>query len=316
MRPLLYIVLSQISLALDVSSVYSPVEVSSVTVPQYGVHGKHAVLYCSYRSVQPVYSVRWYKNGKEFFSYLPGKLEPISVHDRPGITVDVGKSSIYQVTLTSLTLGSTGRYRCEVSEEGPMFATDSAFGDLLVVVVPLEGPKILGAKSRYTIGEKLAINCSSEATLPPANLTWYINQQPVPLSQLVKYPVVNLTYNFDETLHTNTLGLLHTVRRHDFQHKNQKHIKIKCVASIFDAYYKVVEVTLGRTKKRKVVKVGNKDNNKYTYITKNIPDNKDLSNSRRQPSSSNYVNNSVKMRVQTVFLLTLLTSYMSTYSSV
>ena len=23
------------------------------------------------------------------------------------------------------------------------------------------------------------INCSSEATLPPANLTWYINQQPV-----------------------------------------------------------------------------------------------------------------------------------------
>ena len=23
------------------------------------------------------------------------------------------------------------------------------------------------------------INCSSEATIPPANLTWYINQQPV-----------------------------------------------------------------------------------------------------------------------------------------
>ena len=32
-----------------------------------GVEGKHAVLYCSYRSVQPVYSVRWYKSGKEFF---------------------------------------------------------------------------------------------------------------------------------------------------------------------------------------------------------------------------------------------------------
>ena len=53
--------------ALDSSVVYTPVVVSSVTVPQYGVHGKHAVLYCSYRSVQPVYSVRWYKNGKEFF---------------------------------------------------------------------------------------------------------------------------------------------------------------------------------------------------------------------------------------------------------
>ena len=53
------------------------------------------------------------------------------------------------VTLSPLTLASTGRYRCEVSEEGPMFATDSAYGDLLVVVVPdQEGPRIEGANSR------------------------------------------------------------------------------------------------------------------------------------------------------------------------
>ena len=53
--------------ALDSATAYSPVSVSSVTVPQYGVYGEHAVLYCKYSSVQPVYSVRWYKNGKEFF---------------------------------------------------------------------------------------------------------------------------------------------------------------------------------------------------------------------------------------------------------
>ena len=55
------------SAALPASAAYSPVSVTGVTVPQYGVHGEHAVLYCVYRSVQPVYSVRWYKNGKEFF---------------------------------------------------------------------------------------------------------------------------------------------------------------------------------------------------------------------------------------------------------
>ena len=32
---------------------------------------------------------------------------------------------------------------------------------------------------RYSLGESLNLNCSSEATLPPANLTWYINQKPV-----------------------------------------------------------------------------------------------------------------------------------------
>ena len=127
---------------------YSPISVSGVTVPQYGVSGEHAVLYCIYSSIQPVYSVRWYKNGKEFFSYLPGKLSPISVHNVPGINVEVTKSSMNYVTLSPLTLESTGRYRCEVSEEGPMFATDSAFGDLLVVVVPQKGPRIDGAHNR------------------------------------------------------------------------------------------------------------------------------------------------------------------------
>ena len=34
-------------------------------------------------------------------------------------------------------------------------------------------------KYRYSVGEDVRINCTSEKTLPPANLTWYINQQPV-----------------------------------------------------------------------------------------------------------------------------------------
>ena len=83
------------------------------------------------------------------YSYLPGKLSPISVHNLQGINVEVSKSSMNYVTLSPLTLASTGRYRCEVSEEGPMFATDSAYGDLLVVVVPQEGPRIEGANSRW-----------------------------------------------------------------------------------------------------------------------------------------------------------------------
>ena len=46
---------------------YSPVSVVKLATPQYGVEGRHAVLMCSHSSQQPVYSVRWYKNGKEFF---------------------------------------------------------------------------------------------------------------------------------------------------------------------------------------------------------------------------------------------------------
>ena len=39
----------------------------------------------------------------------------------------------------------------QVSEEAPTFATDSKFGDLLVVVVPRQGPRIVGAHERFFI---------------------------------------------------------------------------------------------------------------------------------------------------------------------
>ena len=89
--------------------------------------------------------------------------------------------------------------------------------------------------SRYSVGESLQLNCSSEATLPPANLTWYINQRPVGQhvlqskifssvgvkcgclqvspEQLVKYPILNMSTGQDETLHTAVLGLNHKVSR-------------------------------------------------------------------------------------------------------
>ena len=36
-----------------------------------------------------------------------------------------------------------------MSEEAPTFATDSKFGDLLVVVVPRQGPRIVGNHERF-----------------------------------------------------------------------------------------------------------------------------------------------------------------------
>ena len=50
-------------------------------------------------------------------------------------------------------------------------------------------------------------------------------------------------------------------------------MEIKCVASIYDAYYKVVEVSVGKSRRRKVVKVSSRNNNKYTYLTKNSENN-------------------------------------------
>ena len=65
-----------------------------------------------------------------------------------------------------------------------MFATDTAFADLLVVVLPREGPTLEGSpERRLSIEDDLSLTCVSRATLPPANLTWYINKTPVMLAE-------------------------------------------------------------------------------------------------------------------------------------
>ena len=103
---------------LDSMTHYSPVEVTGVKLPLYGMYGGVAELRCHYTSVMPVYSVKWYKNGKEFYrlaangpnlwrfplhcpaslhlihcSYLPGKADPITIHNVEGITLDVSVMS-------------------------------------------------------------------------------------------------------------------------------------------------------------------------------------------------------------------------------
>ena len=57
----------------------------------------------------------------------------MTVYVREGVEVDKNRSNERSVTLTNLVQSTTGLYCCEVSIEGPMFATVSKFGDLLVV---------------------------------------------------------------------------------------------------------------------------------------------------------------------------------------
>ena len=53
-------------------------------------------------------------------------------------------------------------------------------------------PSLITTGTRYSVGEEMRVNCTSEKTLPPANLTWYINQQPVGLT--IKMVVMLVIY--------------------------------------------------------------------------------------------------------------------------
>ena len=71
------------------------------------------------------------------------------------------------------------------------------------------------------------------------------------MSQTVSYPIENTLNGRGEVLQTAVLGLKRTVTREDinFQHPR---MTIKCVASIYSAYYKTTEITSTLKLKRKL----------------------------------------------------------------
>ncbi|KAH0953920.1 hypothetical protein HN011_004319 [Eciton burchellii] len=129
-----------------------------------------------------LYSVTWYKDGIEFFKFMPGS--PGREYYIDGVYVDVSRSDHEQVTLLgpSMRKGKVnlaGSYGCEVSSEGPNFQTDYRVANMSVAVPP-KGPPILdGVRPSYGTGEILEAECTSDLSYPPAVLTFILNGKEV-----------------------------------------------------------------------------------------------------------------------------------------
>lgn len=206
---------------------------TEVRIPNHTVRNSTARLECHYdMDGEELYSVKWYKDGHEFYRYIQRNMPPALVFELPGITVDIHNSTDNIVVLKSVNLSSTGRYRCEVSAEAPSFETVSDHGDMIVVVLPEHGPKITNGRPRYQIGDEVNVNCTSGRSKPATHLTWFINGEPADAS-LLKYYNVLITGR--EGLETTTLGLKFKVNRNSFRHGN---MKLKCLASIATVYWK------------------------------------------------------------------------------
>lgn len=107
---------------------------SRVLVPQYKLYGQDAILKCDYDLGRDrLYAVKWYKDNEEFFRYVPRFNPPIYTHPVEGVRVDSTKSNDKRIQLRSLTVRSSGGYRCEVSAEAPSFSSIMGEGRMTVV---------------------------------------------------------------------------------------------------------------------------------------------------------------------------------------
>ncbi|CAH2076168.1 unnamed protein product, partial [Iphiclides podalirius] len=161
------------------------VRLLELRVPAHAAEGGEAILGCQFDMENDVlYSVKWYKDGREFYRYVPLSPHPISHFATPGVMVDVGRSSNTVVTLVHLTRDSSGLYRCEVSGEAPLFATVYDEKYITIYLLPESGPQLTGLEETYKIGDRVRANCTSQGSRPEAQLKWLINNRLAPRNYL------------------------------------------------------------------------------------------------------------------------------------
>ncbi|XP_035916462.1 uncharacterized protein LOC118514063 [Anopheles stephensi] len=238
-----WIVILQFLLAEELAT---GIMLTEVRVPKHTIKGHSVRLECHYdMEGEALYSVKWYKDGYEFYRYVPRDDPPGTVFPQPGIIVDLQNSTSEQVVLDPIDLSSSGKYRCEVSAEAPSFQTVSDHGEMLVVVLPEEDPYITGGKPRYQLGDIVRVNCTSGRSKPAVHLTWYINGEAADGSLVKRFePIVS----GPDKLETSILGLEFRVKPKHFKRGD---MKLKCLATISTVYWKSNEESVEGEKQQK-----------------------------------------------------------------
>ncbi|KAM7352237.1 uncharacterized protein ACRADG_004863 isoform 3-T3 [Cochliomyia hominivorax] len=147
-----------------------------VQIPHAVRKGEKAILKCLYDlEGDSLYSVKWYKGRREFYSFTPKETPAMKVFQFGGVKVARSSSNESQLVLENVNSVTSGKYSCEVSADAPSFHTLIGAGELEVVVVPGKDPVITGIRPRYKVGDILRGNCTSSHSRPAANITWTVN---------------------------------------------------------------------------------------------------------------------------------------------
>ncbi|OXA56723.1 Cell adhesion molecule 2 [Folsomia candida] len=209
------------------------IRLENVTVPSVAIIGQSVGLECQYRlEDDKLYSLKWYKNDQEFFRYSPNSRPNIVTFQTHGVQVDNQELHNHpnRVTLRSLSLNSSGLFRCEVVSESPVFQTVFKERKLNVIIPPNPGnPHLSKFSPTIHMYEILTGNCTSYKSYPAANLTFYINERKWGSPNVTEYESVKEIDREGKEVWTSVIGLRVRVDNNFF---NKGAIRIKCKASI------------------------------------------------------------------------------------
>ncbi|GBP81961.1 hypothetical protein EVAR_62780_1 [Eumeta japonica] len=161
-------------------------EITQLKVPLYADPRRAAELSCHFRMHdERLHSVKWYRDMNEIFRYNPG--QTVRAHSTPsirifnvsGVMVQGGECELEAclVRVMPHPVAVRAAYSCEVSTEGPRFLIARETKHMTVVAMPDADPVIVGAPKVVKPGEQILLNCTSDYSLPPSEISWYIDNE-------------------------------------------------------------------------------------------------------------------------------------------
>uniref|UniRef100_A0A1B6BWQ5 Ig-like domain-containing protein n=1 Tax=Clastoptera arizonana TaxID=38151 RepID=A0A1B6BWQ5_9HEMI len=227
-RVLLVLSLLVISLDLSILPVHC-LNLTQLVVPKYADRGSSVNLTCKFDlDGRKLYSVKWYKDEFEFFTYMPDQKPQRKDHRVPGVTLNWNHSGMNTVVLKDLTFNASGNYSCEVSSEAPAYLTDVRKSRMTVIAFPKKDPELEGMKPSYEEGDYINVNCTAAPSHPPPEVDWYINGVVAgPWLVQKSLPV----YSAENDAFTRSIMLTLLAQKPNFSGPNSA-LEIKCVSVV------------------------------------------------------------------------------------
>ncbi|XP_072938937.1 uncharacterized protein [Epargyreus clarus] len=206
-----------------------------MVVPEAVERGSKVVMKCMYDlENEELYQVKWYRGDREFCRYAPRDVPPLRLFPIKGIDVVLDETDTQTLTIRSATRTMNGRYTCEVSADAPSFLTAQVHASMYVVDLPKVDPEIYGMQLFYRPGMKLKVECVSYNSQPPANLSFFVNNEPAHHRNVWKR--VSSVENGSFWNSYSTIQFV--VQKHHFvRHK----LKIRCTSIIYNIYIRSYE---------------------------------------------------------------------------
>merc|ERR1711915_126996 len=112
------------------------IRLTKTILPSHALVGEDVILECEYdMEGDKLYSVKWYRNGKEFYRHIPTDNPPTGVFRQAGLLVDEHQSTESRIVLRRVKMETGGHFQCEVLGEAPLFQTAKSSNTLTIVVL-------------------------------------------------------------------------------------------------------------------------------------------------------------------------------------